>query len=545
MSDLPPGFSLDPVGELPTGFTLDDEKQQQPVRADRVVGQAAQGLNDKIAGAVGAPVDAMAWLLRQAGMNVDNPIGGSESLKKGIDYVATLPGRVSDAVSKRSIDPLTDSRTSRFEAANTAEKIANKVGGYTGDALSVMVPAAAVANTARAGSVAQGVASTLAAQPAAQLGAAAVGGAVEGATDSPTAGTVASLAVPLGLWAARGVVSPVRNVLTPEQQRLAAIAEREGIPLTAGQATGSKTLQTIESAMATAPGSSGPMQRAFQNQRNAFNTAVLDRAGVTADNAAPGVIDRAFQNAGQTFDDLAQRTVINGDNQLVNDIVGVARDYGRRLDTNVAPIFRSYLQDLAPLIQNIRAGANPQISGELYARIREDIGRDMRSAGNSLRLQQALRGLMTALDDAVERSTSGALRNEWRNARREYQALMTVDKAMQGGTQADRAMGNIPFSSLRQATVQGDRAGYSRGRGQMNDISRVGDFLANKVPDSGTVPRSVVMNPLLWAPAIAGRGVSAAYNTPLMQRYLRNQVAGTTNLRGLYGSQAVQGLLGE
>lgn len=543
MSDLPPGFSLDPVGELPAGFTLDEEKKQ-PVRADRVVGQAAQGLNDSIAGTLGAPVDAAAWLLRKAGINADRPIGGSESIKSGIDYVATLPGRVSDAVSQGSFNPLTEQRTSRFEPANTAEKIANKVGGYTGDALSVIAPAAAIANTTKAGTVAQRVASTLASQPAAQLGAAAVGGAVEGATDSPWAGMVASMAVPAALWAGRGLVSPVKNVLTPEQQRLAALAEQNGINLTAGQATGSKSLQTAEAAMATAPGAAGPMQRTFQNQRNAFNEAVLEKAGVTADNAAPSVMERAFTNIGQTLDDLASRTTAVGDNKFVSDIVDVARNYGRRLDTDVAPVFKSYLDDLTPLVQQIRAGNNPTISGELYARIRSDIGKRVRQSSNP-DLREALTQLQKALDSAVERSTSGSLRNEWRDTRRQYQALMTVDKAMQGGTAADRTAGNIPFSGLRQAAVQADRAGYARGRGQMNDLSRVGDFLSNKVPDSATTQRGMILNPLMWPAIGVGRIASGVYNTPLMQKYLRNQVAGTTDLRGLYGSQAVQGLLGQ
>lgn len=519
--------------------------QSQPVRPDRLVGQVAQNVNDHlIANTLGAPIDAAAWLLRKAGINADRPVGGSESIKSGIDYVATLPGRVSDAVSQGSFSPLTEQRTSRFEPANTAERIAGKVGAYAGDALGVMLPAAAIANTARAGTLAQGVASTLASQPVAQLGAAAAGGAVEGATDNPYAGMAASMAVPAALWAGRGLVSPVKNVLTPEQQRLAALAEQNGINLTAGQATGSKTLQNLEASLASSSGGSEPMQRTFQNQRNAFNSAVLDKAGVTADNAAPSVMERAFTNIGQTLDDLASRTTVVGDNKLVSDIVDVARNYGRRLGTDVAPVFKSYLEDLTPLVQQIRAGNNPTISGELYARIRSDIGKRVRQSSNQ-DLREALTELQKALDGAVGRSTSGSLAKEWKEARREYQALMTVDKAMQGGSAADRTAGNIPFSGLRQATVQGDRAGYARGRGQMNDLSRVGDFLANKVPDSATAVRTQWLNPMKWPEIAINRPISSAYNSPLMQRYLRNQVAGTTNLRGLYGSQAVQGLLGE
>ncbi len=509
-------------------------------KAARVVGVGAQGFNDAVAGTVGAPVDAAAWALRQAGIPANNPIGGSASIKKGMDYVATLPGRVGDAVSQRSLGPLADDRTSRLEPINQTEKISQGVGEGVGNALSVALPAAAIARGAQAGTVGQGVANTLATQPVMQTIAGAAGGGVAGATDNPWLGLGASVAVPVAASVGRRAVTPVINQLTPQEQRLVAAAEREGIPLTAAQRTGSPALTQIEGTMAKIPGASGPMERTLDNQRQQFNRATLERAGVTATDAAPTTIERAFVNAGQTFDDLAARTVVRPDAQFAHDVTQVEANYGRRLPTDVRPVFTSYMDDLAPVLQAVNTGTNPQIAGDVYTAIRSDLARRIRESQSNPPLQRALGGLVEALDSAMERSTSGALRGEWQEARRQYQALMTIDKAMQGGSQVDRAAGNIPLGALKNATMQSDRAGYARGRGQMNEMSRVGDFIGSRVPDSGTGTRNAVSNPLMWPVMAVGNVAARAYNSGPGQAYLTNQLAGQTNFNALYGGIAGQ-----
>ncbi|MCC2649876.1 MAG: uncharacterized protein K0R61_61 [Microvirga sp.] len=525
----------------PEGYT-----EGQKVK--RKVGLGAQGVNDAIANTVGAPVDAVAWGLRQLGVPVDKPVGGSDSIKAGIDYVATLPGRVHEFtdILRPKKGTLTDDRTSRLQPVTTGEKTAYGVGEGVGNALTVLAPAAAVANTARAGTVTQGVANVLRTQPGTQLLAGATAGGVTGATDNPWLGLAAGAAVPLGMAALRGIVSPTTNRLTPQEQRIVQTADTEGVRLTPAQRTGSPALKGIEGTMAGTPGPSGPMQRAISNQRTDLNKAVLAKAGVTAGDASPETVGRAFKNIGQTFDDLASRTTLKADTQFADDVQKVAQDYGRRLETNVAGIFQSYMDDLAPLVKSIREGSNdPQIAGETYARIRSDIGRTIRANGRNPDLQRALGGIQDAMDDVVERSASGALRQEWRDTRRQYQALMTIDKAMQGGTQADRSAGNIPLNALRQAVAQGDRAGYSRGRGQLNELSRVGDFIGQRIPDSGTAGREAVLNPLKW-PVMGAMNVFArGYNSPAGNAYFTNQLAGPTDFRALYAAQMARQALEE
>lgn len=504
------------------GGGFDDLIPPQRTTGEKVKGavsQFGQGINETIANVAGAPVDALAWGLRQAGLPVTDPIGGSASIMR------LMPAQTAPE--------------------GTVERTARGAGAGVGNALSVMLPAGLVARGATG--LTQGVANALRTQPVTQTVAGGVGGGVEGATDSPLLGLAAGVAVPVAASVGRGIVSPNSgNYLTAQEQRLVQAADREGVPLTPAQRTGNPSLQTIEETMAKTPGPAGPMKRTLLNQRQEFNRAGLQRAGVTARDASPDTLDRAFTNIGQTFDDLASRTTLFADPQFAADLQAVSRDYVRRLPTDVAPVVQSYIDDFVPFIQQMRTGgALPQIDGAIYARIRSDLGKRIRGSHNNPDLQEALAGIQTALDDMVERSVGPNLRGEWQEVRRQYQALMTIDRAMMGGTQADRSAGNIPLGGLTQSVRQSDPRGYSRGDGQLNELSRIGDFIGQRVPDSGTPARLATLNPLMW-PALAGHNVfSRVYNSPLGTAYFGNTLAGTTDFPALYGGELARRALEE
>ena len=531
--------------------------EEPPTSAPRLVGQVAQNTNDAIASTVGAPVDLVAGGLRQLGVPVNNPIGGSESIKSGIDYVATLPGRVSDAVSQRSFSPLTEDRTSRFEPRNRAEKIAAGTGQGVGSVLSTLLPAGVIANAAKPGTLTQGLAQALATQPATQLASGIAGGATTGATDSPYLGLAASLAVPAAASVGRGIISPTTNTLTEAEKRIVETARREGVPLTPSQETGSKTLRTLEETMAKLPLSGGPMNKTYDKQRGALNEAIMARTGTAATDAAPETLTKVAKTLGGQFDDLAARTTLKPDQKFADDVLKVATNYGRRLETDVAPVFKSYMDDLQPVIDAVATGQSPSIAGETYKAIRSDLARRTRSTNNG-ELKQALSALGTALDDAVERSASPELLKEWKTLRAQYAAYKTVDKAMATGRQADRVTGDIPLGAFSSAVRAGDREGFARARGQYGELSKLADFLAPKIPDSGTATRGVTANLLSGGALAAGAGglgasmgtaaaaalapwaASLAYNTPAARAYLTNQIAGRTDLAGLYGAEALR-----
>jgi hypothetical protein len=245
---------------------------------------------------------------------------------------------------------------------------------------------------------------------------------------------------------------------------------------------------------------------------------------------------------------------VKPDQRFASDIMATAQNYGRRLSTDQAPVFQSYMDDLKPLLQAIQSGQNPQIAGDAYKTIRSDLAKRIRTT-NDLQLKDALGGVVEALDSAMERSAGGALSSEWQDARRQYAALKTVDKAMSGGTQLDRSQANIPLGAFSNAVKGSDKEGYARARGQYGELAKLADYLAPKIPDSGTPTRGLITS-LLTGGAIggpvAGAGgftpgaiatgaaaaaapyaVSRLYNTGPVQRYLTNQVAGSTDFAPL------------
>jgi hypothetical protein len=524
-------FSAQPQENQPTGN-----------QALRTAEFASRGMTDAAADAVGAIPELVSSGLRYVGDKTGLTLAPEEgyypdAIKQGIKSVGQF------------ISPDIDNFGPNTPQ-NALERGAYGAGSGAVNAGAFMVPGMAASKLASG--VTQGVGKAIASQPVMQMAAGAVGGGTESATGSSGAGLAASLATPtvpsLLKAAGRKAITPFASQLSSNEQNLAQQAKDIGIKLTPGQETGSSGLRTMEGAFNQMPFTGKSQGAMYGDQRIAFNRAVLEKAGINADDASPDVLNKAFKSIGAEFNDLAGKTTIIVDKKLTDDIAEVAHNYGRRLDTNVASVFKSYIDDLSALRTNL--GNNPQIPGREYQTISSDIKTTARASANNAGLQKALYRLAGTLDDALERASGPELKSAWQNVRRRYKNMITIDKAMQSGTQGERAAANIPISGLRTAVKAGDKSGYSRGRGDLNDLSRVGDFLGSAVPkDSGTASNSRVQNFLMgggigsagtYAAAtgdVTGALISAGtalgmpkltqslYNTRPAQSYFRNQVA--------------------
>lgn len=393
------------------------------------------------------------------------------------------------------------------------------------------------------------------------------GGAGERLKNAGVTGTIGAatgMAVPAVVSGVGRVVQPVQSRLSDELSRLAQVARESGIPLTAAQQTGSKPLQIMESVFGNLPFTAGPQQAQQQAQRAAFNRAVLAKAGIDADNASPEVLDAAFKQIGQRFDDAAARTTVAIDQPFYDAVDAAAQNYGRRLPTDVAPVFQSYMDDIAAMRA---AGQQPgvtgtTIDGTAFQNVYSNLRRSARNAKARPELQEALNSLADSFDDAMARTganpgnlpaTAGAQGmaanpvDDWMAARSDYRNLLPVDKAMNSTTAAATG-GDIPPTALAQAVRQ--QGGYSRGRGDLNDLARVGTaFVRDNIPDSGTAQRLFYQqlltggvgglgyvstdDPAMQAASVAlslggPRAVQMAYNSAPVRNYLTNTaVTGT------------------
>jgi len=381
---------------------------------------------------------------------------------------------------------------------------------------------------------------------------------------SAAIGGLVGTALPYAMSAAGRVVQPVRSRLSDELKRLAQVAADENIPLTAAQITGSGPLKLMESVFGKMPMTSGTQEAINEAQRKAFNKAVMGKAGIEADNAAPEVMADAFKRIGSKFDNLAANTVVDMDQPFFDAVRAAQHDYGRRLPTDVAPVFQSYIDDIAAMQA---AGGQPgvlgiSIDGPAFQNVYSNLRRAARNAKARPELQGALNELANAFDDAMARTgrNPGNLpmpagsplpsavnpADEWAVARRQYANLLPIDNAMASTTAAATA-GDIPPSALARAVInQQGKKGFTTGRGDLNDLARVGTaFIRDNVPDSGTAQRMMMQN-LLTGGAAGGAGylgtggdpttgiamaalglggpraVQAAYNAPIVQKYLTN-----------------------
>lgn len=407
----------------------------------------------------------------------------------------------------------------------------------------------------------------------------------------------------------RGISPLARSTthkLSKQRKDMIKVAEDNNIPLTTGQVTNSRFLQVLESTFAQLPITTRHQMALFHEQRSAFNRAVLARAGMSGDDASPQAINDAFENLGSRYASLAERTSVTMDDEAFKELDSIIRDYaGKRLPKDVADQFKQAVDD----INQMRAAAGMgrtgpdgtklptgtevgaytpenavkvELDGETYQNIVSNLKRTARDTP-APELARAFNRLASMMDGAMERTaeyvhqaakpapsqgkamvpydpsavshlspppTGKELRAEYLALNKQYRNLLTIARAMGKGTQAERTDAMVPLSGLKQAVQGMDGViGYSRGKGDLNDLARVGDLLGStNVPDSHTAIRQAVMrilgggiptvaggsaalsgaDPATIAAAAAGgvalpRGVQKTYQSPMIQAYLRNQ----------------------
>lgn len=325
---------------------------------------------------------------------------------------------------------------------------------------------------------------------------------LKGAQEGAVVGTAVGGAVPL---VARGVGTAIGKAVTPisaspERQAMVDTLRREGVPVTAGQATGSKALQFAEATLGDAPFAGGKATRAMEAQGEAFTDAAMRRVG-GAGRATPENLQSNFDRLKQQFTDLSSRNTMQADRQLVGDITGVMA----RHDLLLEPQKKKIVGDLAAdLVGRIKAGGGT-LPGDEYQAIRSTLSGDSQKQSNQY-IASAMKGLRDALDNNMMRSISPEDASAWQAARREYENLKDIAKAA-GGAGENAAGGLISPQALRGATASGKkREAYARGQGDFAELTRAGNAIMTPLPNSGTAQRTMAASPVGGGAFLAGGG---------------------------------------
>lgn len=302
------------------------------------------------------------------------------------------------------------------------------------------------------------------------------------------AGAVAGGLVPT---LARRAITP--NPISPERQQMIDTLEQEGVPMTAGQRTGSERLRYAESEIG------GPQAaQMLDDQGEAFTSAALSRAGGSG-RATPDNMVSVRDRLSGGFNAISARNSVAADQPLVDDIRNTLAEYGSVLTSEQKQIVGNLAQDL---VDRFRAGGG-SIPGKDYQMLRSRFSKRAKNAGSDNELAGAWRGLRDALDNAMTRSVAPQDAGEWANLRRQWGNLRTLENAAAGAGEA-AAMGIISPAQLRAAVASGNRGGYARGEGDLAELARAGSAIMRPMPQSGTAPRSAVRNVGASMPAVAG-----------------------------------------
>lgn len=407
----------------------------------------------------------------------------------------------------------------RYEPQTTAGKFAYTLGEFAPGAL---------LGPGRLGqkAVTQWIAPALASETAGQLTA--------GTPNETAARIVGALAGATAPAALRRMITPLPTDTT--RQKMIEVMARENVPLTAGQKTGSKALQYVESTLGDAPFAGGQASRMQAQQVEALTRAALRRTGEEASRATPDVIDQAFRRIGETFDRIGGRNAIRGDANLGDDLLRVASDYVATTPTPNNAITR----EISAIADRFAQGGGT-LPGNIYQEFRSRFERYARAAKNDPQLASAWRGIKDALDDAMERSLTATGNTAdiaaWNEARNQYRNLLAISRAATAAG-AEAAEGLITPRALRTALVGQSQRNYARGLGDLAELSHAANALMQPLPQSGTPPRlaahmlgglfgtllggpeiSTAAAAAMGGPALAGRVVFS----PPAQAWLGNQ----------------------
>lgn len=323
------------------------------------------------------------------------------------------------------------------------------------------------------------------------------GGAMRGAAAAAPFGA----AFPAVVAGGRRLLSPI--TAPPAKTAAANVLQREGVELTAGQATGNKGLQYREAELGGAAA-----EDFMERQADQFTGAVLRRAGINANRATTHVVDQAFTDIGQQFDDLAARNVFQTDPQFLQDLQQAFRRFDNVTNANTrAPFVERFMQDMA---NRMRTGY-AALPGDWFKATRSELARISRST-TTPELKEALRDIMEAMDDAMERGlahVNPADLGAWREARRLYRNMIVIEDAItRAGEKA--ADGIITPANIRAAAMRQNKRAFARGRNEFTDLANAGVSTMTPLPQSGT-PGRIGAKMFIPAGGLAGATLGSSF----------------------------------
>jgi hypothetical protein len=294
--------------------------------------------------------------------------------------------------------------------------------------------------------------------------------------------------------------------------RAVAALEKEGIPLTAGQRTGSKKLQWTESAAVDMPGVGGQAARLQAAPREALDRAVTQRIYDPAELAARGVPEGVHlpdprvavagpQSLSDAYTRLTQSDFVW--NPRVTQRLRAAEDEYNRL---VQPHKRATnIENTRKDIVDRLVVGQGKMAGDEYQSIRSQIGDDIRTATNS-KEKAALIEYKRALDEGYLAGLSPKDAAALMQNNRRYALMKQIQPAV------DTATETLSPAKLAQTVRARRGAQYSARQGDLDELANAAATVMKPLPQSGTAPRLAAQS---GGGGVIGTGLGAVVGGPV------------------------------
>ncbi len=295
-----------------------------------------------------------------------------------------------------------------------------------------------------------------------------------------------------------------------------ATLEAAGVPLTAGQRTGSRPLQWFESTAADMPFVGPAAQRLADRASTGYDTALTNRIfsrpaltarGVPPEAALPGadVAAAGRQSISDEFDRITANNTLRADPQLMQEQQRTLAAYeGGALPSQRAGGSRDLAAIHSDILDHLIAN-NGGMAGDVYQQTRSRLGTLARgSQAGDPYLADALTQTRNSLDAAMARSMSPDDAAALIDAQRRWALMKQTESAV------SRAGEHLSPAGVAQAVRAGRAGQYNQNAGALDELVRAGANVLKPLPNSGTAQRSAAQALYNIPSALAHAGPLAA-----------------------------------
>jgi hypothetical protein len=316
------------------------------------------------------------------------------------------------------------------------------------------------------------------------------------------------------------VLQPTRQgELSATQSAANEAAERLGVKLSSGEATGNRALRWAESATADLPVASGVATARRTGNQKAMNAAALRQLGEKGDEITEAALASARGRISGEYDRILEPAKITLDGSFRHEVKAIT-------GSKVMKELRDEQTDaLIGKFKDMPQG-KISVSGEWFQQNKTALDSAIRSAytNGQPAKAQALEAFEDALDRAATRSLGAQEKAAYKTAQRQWATLRAIEsgKVVEGG--------NVMPGRLNSYLEQRYKGAYKEGKikGELADVAKMGGVLREPA-NSGTAARHMytggaigagMFEPMTALSMIAGP-TAIQYASPAMRNYMQ------------------------